>query len=230
MSTQVRRRILPAASCPVERVADRLFEGEEAVLHVIGWVGRGVLAAGLKTRRCQAVTRSGPPTRSGKRTAGRSHNPRRLAVTVARDPRGSGPHTHASYARAAITRPSEQPRVGRTDVSPVTTMELRAAQAGPRARACDSTGRSSTALDRDRTEERVATNGTASPTRRQAATGERHRLPGPEVAEHGEHATVIVARLLEAHLREDVSDVLLHGLRAQEEPSSYRGVRPPLRH
>jgi hypothetical protein len=24
----------------IERVADRLFEGEEAVLHVMGWVGR----------------------------------------------------------------------------------------------------------------------------------------------------------------------------------------------
>jgi hypothetical protein len=25
----------------IERMADRLFEGEEAVLHVMGWVGRG---------------------------------------------------------------------------------------------------------------------------------------------------------------------------------------------
>jgi hypothetical protein len=28
----------------IERVADRLFEGEEAVLHVMGWVGGRVWA------------------------------------------------------------------------------------------------------------------------------------------------------------------------------------------
>ena len=48
--------------------------------------------------------------------------------------------------------------------------------------------------------------------------------------EHRQHAAVVVGRLLEAELVEDLPDVRLDRLRAEEERLADRPVRPPLGH
>src|SRR6476620_2144540 len=56
------------------------------------------------------------------------------------------------------------------------------------------------------------------------------RLGVPQPGQDGEHAAVIVGRLLEPELREDARDVCLDGLVPDDERRADRPVRSPLRH